>query len=111
MAAWRWACGSRVSASWPPRLQLSRTTVTAAYLRLRDEGFVTTRRGSGSSTALPLGAALANQPLPFDPAGAPGGLLDLAYATLPAPEGLYQAYAAALHARGVRVAGFASGDR
>lgn len=79
-------------------LQLSRTTVTAAYLRLRDEGFVTTRRGSGSSTALPLGAALANQPLPFDPAGAPGGLLDLAYATLPAPEGLYQAYAAALHA-------------
>ncbi|WP_161882371.1 PLP-dependent aminotransferase family protein [Deinococcus alpinitundrae] len=84
------------------RLGLSRTTVTAAYLRLRDEGFLTTRRGSGSLTSLPVGAALPGVPLPFEPASGmsseTGRLLDLAYATLPAPEGLHRAYTAALQA-------------
>ena len=80
-------------------LGLSRTTVTAAYLQLRDEGFLTTRRGSGSLTSLPTGAALPQAPLPFVPASADlGGLLDLAYATLPAPDGLHRAYRAALQA-------------
>jgi DNA-binding transcriptional MocR family regulator len=78
-------------------LGVSRTTVTAAYAVLRDEGFVVTRHGARGTTALPLGVATQNLPLPTDPA--PGGLLDLAYATLSAPEGVvHRAYAAALNA-------------
>jgi DNA-binding transcriptional MocR family regulator len=34
-------------------LGLSRTTVTRAYAELRDQGFLTSRQGSGSSAALP----------------------------------------------------------
>ncbi|AWN23698.1 DNA-binding transcriptional regulator [Deinococcus irradiatisoli] len=80
-------------------LRLSRTTVAAAYLQLRDEGFLSTRRGSGSLTTLPEAQTLPSLLRPFDPAGsADDGLLDLAYATLPAPEGLHRAYAAALQA-------------
>src|SRR5690348_11763416 len=37
-------------------LGLSRTTVTAAYDALRSEGYVESRRGAGSWTALPGGA-------------------------------------------------------
>ena len=36
-------------------LGVSRTTVAAAYELLRDEGFLASRRGSGSWTALPEG--------------------------------------------------------
>ena len=78
-------------------LGVSRTTVTAAYTILRDEGFVVTQRGARGKTALPGGVITAQ--LPFPVGTTEGGLLDLAYATLPAPEGaLHQAYTAAVEA-------------
>src|SRR5699024_10759399 len=36
-------------------LGVSRTTTAAAYQRLREQGFLATRRGSGSVTTLPSG--------------------------------------------------------
>lgn len=41
-------------------LGISRTTVTAAYNRLREAGFAHSQRGSGTWTALPSGRTLAN---------------------------------------------------
>src|SRR3954451_17315344 len=41
---------------------VSRTTATAAYAALRDEGFLATRRGSGSWTRLPADPAAAAPP-------------------------------------------------
>src|SRR4051794_41733436 len=43
-------------------LAVSRTTATAAYAALRDEGFVTSRRGAGSFTRLPADAAAPEPP-------------------------------------------------
>ena len=43
-------------------LGLSRTTVAAAYRLLRDEGYLTSRQGSGSVTALPPGRRTAATP-------------------------------------------------
>src|SRR3954471_13860240 len=40
-------------------LGVSRTTATAAYAALRDEGFLASRRGSGSWTQLPADAGAA----------------------------------------------------
>ena len=77
-------------------LGVSRTTVTSAYTALRDEGFVVTKPGARGVTALPSGAATPNVPLPIAPSA--GGMLDLAYATLPAPEEVARAYTAALRA-------------
>lgn len=87
-------------------LGVSRTTVAAAYALLREEGFLASRQGSRSTTALPPGPAVAGTawagPGPVWPGpGAPGegGVLDLAYASLPAPAGaVRQAYDAALAA-------------
>src|SRR5205823_12583472 len=39
-------------------LEVSRTTTSAAYDLLRDEGYVESRRGSGSRVALPTGGAV-----------------------------------------------------
>lgn len=36
-------------------LRVSRTTVTAAYAQLRDDGYLNARRGARSTTALPIG--------------------------------------------------------
>lgn len=78
-------------------LGVSRTTVTAAYAELRDEGFLATRPGARATTALPTDVPTPNSPLVTG--RGPKHLLDLAYATLPAPEGvLHRAYAAALNA-------------
>lgn len=84
--------GERVFAA---ALGVSRTTVTAAYTALRDEGFLETQRGTRSVVALPPGSVS-----PGFPASGPAarGLLDLAFATLPAPEGLHRAYTEALRA-------------
>ncbi|MFI0353699.1 PLP-dependent aminotransferase family protein [Actinomadura sp. 9N407] len=66
-------------------LGVSRTTVTAAYDRLRDEGYVESRQGAGSWTALPptnmasFGARSAGGPR----AGTAGGRFGMAHA----PEG------------------------
>src|SRR4051795_1846550 len=43
-------------------LGVSRTTATAAYAALRDEGFLASRRGSGSWTRLPADRAVAEAP-------------------------------------------------
>jgi DNA-binding transcriptional MocR family regulator len=68
----------------------SRTTTAAAYAALRDEGFLASRRGSGSWTCLPADRAAPHR----DPGGA--AELDLGCAAIAAPEGaLHKALAAA----------------
>src|SRR3954468_7226548 len=72
-------------------LGVSRTTASAAYATLREEGFLASRRGSGSWTRLPADAGAA-------PAAAPSGedLIDLSCAACAAPEGaLHSALVAA----------------
>ncbi|MFC1435854.1 PLP-dependent aminotransferase family protein [Streptacidiphilus sp. N1-3] len=66
-------------------LGVSRTTVTAAYELLREQGFLASRRGSGSWTALPPGhplPAAGLSPLPNDR----GGVIDLGVAAMSAAE-------------------------
>lgn len=76
---------------------ISRSTVAAAYSLLRDEGWISSRRGSGSRLHFPegaepkvgLGAWLRPEQLPAD-------LIDLTTASLPAPlEAIGSAVAAA----------------
>ncbi len=85
-------------------LGISRTTVTAAYALLREQGFLSSGQGSRSRSCIPSqGTAHAGR---HDGAlrlsGAPGlavpdGILDLAYASLPASgEVVHRAFAAAL---------------
>ena len=72
-------------------LGVSRTTATAAYAALREEGFLASRRGAGSWTRLPADPSVAEHP------GAIGGdVIDLSCAACAAPEGaLHAALAAA----------------
>ncbi|QMU75897.1 PLP-dependent aminotransferase family protein [Streptacidiphilus sp. PB12-B1b] len=66
-------------------LGVSRTTVAAAYELLRAEGFLASRRGAGSWTALPAGRPMPVAGLsPFPTDG--GGVIDLGVAALSAPE-------------------------
>jgi len=71
------------------RLGVSRTTVTAAYRRLRDTGFLVSVRGSGSVARLPGVPAAHTGP-------AAGGILDFSKATMPAFAGLADAARAAV---------------
>ncbi|MCK0174963.1 PLP-dependent aminotransferase family protein [Mycolicibacterium sp. F2034L] len=91
-------------------LRVSRTTVTAAYAQLRDEGYLHARRGARSTTALPTGAVAA-APVA---AGAPGsGLVSLANAAMAAPaDAVHAAFTTAaqqvapyLHGVGIELAG------
>ncbi|WP_461173881.1 PLP-dependent aminotransferase family protein [Arthrobacter sp. Z1-9] len=93
-------------------LGVSRTTVTAAYGLLREQGFLTSGQGSRSRTRIPRatpagitvlagpmpdGAGLAGPGLAAPGLAAPQGLIDLAYASLPASgEVVHRAFAAAL---------------
>nr|WP_310111884.1 PLP-dependent aminotransferase family protein [Pseudarthrobacter oxydans] len=88
-------------------LGVSRTMVTAAYGLLREQGFLTGGQGSRSRTRIPrltpAGTTLFTGPVRNDPAltapglAAPEGLIDLAYASLPASgEVVHRAFAAAL---------------
>ena len=88
-------------------LGVSRTMVTAAYGLLRDQGFLTGGQGSRSRTRIPpltpAGTTVFTGPVRHDPAltapglAAPEGLIDLAYASLPASgEVVHRAFAAAL---------------
>jgi DNA-binding transcriptional MocR family regulator len=90
-------------------LGVSRTTTTAAYRRLRDLGFATSRTGSGTVTVLPRPAPVVpaagrreragDAPVPQPPPGADrADLVDLSQATPPAPPQLHAAYARALEA-------------
>ncbi|MFC1416820.1 MocR-like transcription factor YczR [Streptacidiphilus cavernicola] len=66
-------------------LGVSRTTVTAAYELLREEGFLASRRGSGSWTALPAGRPMPVAGLSPFPADR-GGVIDLGVAAMAAAE-------------------------
>ncbi|WP_405610336.1 PLP-dependent aminotransferase family protein [Streptomyces sp. NBC_00076] len=67
-------------------LSVSRTTVAAAYEALRAEGFLESRRGAGSWTAVPAGNPLPARGLEPLPPEALGSIIDLGCAALPAPE-------------------------
>ncbi len=61
------------------RLRVSRTTVTAAYAQMREEGYLNARRGARSTTALPMTA-------PATPTAPPRtAAINLAAATMSAP--------------------------
>jgi DNA-binding transcriptional MocR family regulator len=84
-------------------LGISRTTVTAAFQTLREQGFLSSRQGSRARTCIPHGSLGANREasgsgLTSSPGLAPPpGLIDLAYASLPASgEVVHRAFAAAL---------------
>jgi DNA-binding transcriptional MocR family regulator len=75
-------------------LDVSRTTVAAAYDALREAAVLQSRRGSGSWTQLPpvAGGAVASS-VPFSPQG-DKMLFDLAHAAMPAPSAELRAAAA-----------------
>jgi DNA-binding transcriptional MocR family regulator len=78
-------------------LRLSRTTVGGAFEALRTEGFVVTRRGSGSVAALPAGpSGLALSSAGLMPTAVPEDVVDLTYAALPAASGVTAAYERAI---------------
>jgi DNA-binding transcriptional MocR family regulator len=72
-------------------LGVSRTTATAAYAALRDEGFLASRRGAGSWTQLPADTGLVPAPGP----ASSEGVIDLSCAATAAPEGVLHAALAA----------------
>lgn len=75
-------------------LEISRTTVTAAFAHLRDEGFLDRRQGAGARTRLPSGpgerGAASVSGVGVD------GILDMTSAAPPASDRVHPAYAAAL---------------
>lgn len=91
---------------------VSRTTVTAAYAQLREQGFLSSGQGTRGRTRIPRLTALepavpGGTPDSFPGFAAPGlaapglaapdGLIDLAYASLPASgEVVHRAFAAGL---------------
>jgi len=74
-------------------VEVSRTTTTATYGLLRDEGYVVSRRGSGTVTTLPDGPG---QSARFVALGSTEDLVDLTIAAPSAPSCLHGAYLAAL---------------
>lgn len=81
-------------------LGMSRTTVGAAYVRLRDDGFAAARHGSGTFTALPehIDRALDRALLPggrLSSAPVDGAVIDLNCAATSAAAGVATAYAKA----------------
>ena len=81
-------------------LGISRTTTTSAYRLLRDEGFLVSRRGSGTVTTLPASTGtvpgfVGQTSHSNHPADDP---VDLSLAAPPAPAALHAGYLAALEA-------------
>ena len=73
-------------------LSLSRATVTAAYARLREDGWATARQGAGTFAALPAGPSRgAWVPGPVD-----DDTIDLAHAAPSAPSAVPAAFVSAL---------------
>jgi DNA-binding transcriptional MocR family regulator len=70
-------------------LGVSRTTVTSAYERLRADGFLVSRQGSGSWTTLPAQRTAGRMPL--TPGSSPSETLDLAVAAPNPPPGILEA--------------------
>jgi DNA-binding transcriptional MocR family regulator len=77
-------------------LGVSRTTVTAAFGLLREQGYLASHQGAGARTRLPTGPGR-RAAESFFGTSAPG-VLDLATAALPAGADVHRAYAAALAA-------------
>ncbi|GLV22383.1 DNA-binding transcriptional regulator [Sphingobium sp. TomMM35A] len=77
-------------------LGLSRTTIAAAFDRLRDEGYLESRQGSGSVTRLPTGRMEAEPP-ELD-MSSHGNILNWTHAALPAAAGVGRACKAAVEA-------------
>lgn len=71
---------------------LSRTTVTRAYALLREAGYVTSRRGSGTVATLPNGVARRGTGASLFPAEVPDDVIDLTCAATRAPRGTAEAY-------------------
>ncbi|MCX4746015.1 PLP-dependent aminotransferase family protein [Kitasatospora sp. NBC_01287] len=69
-------------------LELSRTTIATAYETLRAEGYLHSRRGSGSWTALPAGSSPPTDALFPLPPDSCGQLIDLGAASPAAPQPL-----------------------
>jgi DNA-binding transcriptional MocR family regulator len=76
-------------------LEVSRTTVTAAFVRLRDDGFLDRRQGAGARTRLPTGPGQRGMASPTTGSEA-DGVLDLGSAAPPASDAVHQAYVTAL---------------
>jgi DNA-binding transcriptional MocR family regulator len=70
-------------------LRVSRTTVTAAYTHLREDGYLNARRGARSTTALPLAPAPSPAAIP--------ARVNLAHAALSAPAAVRDAFIEATH--------------
>lgn len=85
-------------------LRVSRTTVTRAYDLLREAGYLTSRRGSGSLAALPAGTHRRGTGGLF-PADVADGVLDLTCAATRAPAGVVEAYERAVRALPAYLAG------
>ena len=75
-------------------LGLSRTTIAAAFDRLRDEGYLESRQGSGSVTRLPPGRIEPDMP-EIDTASS-GNIVNWTHAALPAGPGVGRACQAAV---------------
>jgi DNA-binding transcriptional MocR family regulator len=73
------------------RLELSRTTVTRAYGQLREQGYLVTRRGSGSIIVLPQVPGGRVDHL-LTPSALDGDSLDLTCTAQPAPNGTEDAF-------------------
>ncbi len=97
----RIAVGTRVPSEreLAAALGLSRTTVTAAYSALRADGYLVSRTGSGSFTAVPAGTTASSSTARWAPPGVPSDLIDLTCATPsgPAPAIADAVAAAAAH--------------
>ena len=76
-------------------LALSRTTIAAAYARLRDAGYVEARRGSGHVTT-----GRVNVPTTTTASPLPEGVISLTYAAGPAPTQVATAFGRALERMG-----------
>ncbi len=72
-------------------LDVSRTTVTRAYTVLRESGYLTSRRGSGSVASLPSGSRQRRAGSLF-PADVGEDVIDLTCAATRAPAGVLEAY-------------------
>ncbi|MGB7820259.1 MAG: PLP-dependent aminotransferase family protein [Ornithinibacter sp.] len=72
-------------------LDVSRTTVSNAYAVLRESGYLTSRRGSGSVATLPTAARTRGTGSLF-PADVGDGVIDLTCAATRAPAGVVEAY-------------------
>jgi DNA-binding transcriptional MocR family regulator len=71
------------------QLRLSRATVTAAYDRLRAQGFLQSRTGAGSYVTLPVGTRPTPSAARWSPPATHTDEIDLSCAALPAPPGLF----------------------